>query len=154
MHVIAAKAVALKEALTPAFKKYQQQIVKNSQSFAAAMTELGYRIVAGGTDNHLFMVDLRPKNITGKEAAAVLDKVRITVNKNLIPFDPQPPTVTSGIRIGTPTVTSRGMKEKEMKTIAGLIDGAIMNRNSEADLTKIRKSVETLTKKFPIYKDL
>jgi len=118
MHIIAAKAVAFKEALTDEFKQYQQQVVKNAKAFADAMTDLGYRIVAGGTDTHLFMVDLRSKNITGKEASAVLDKVCITVNKNLIPFDPQKPMVTSGIRIGTPTITSRGMGEEEMKMIA------------------------------------
>lgn len=154
MHVIAAKAVALKEALSEDFKEYQNQIVQNSKTFAQAMSDLGYRIVAGGTDNHLFMVDLRPKNVTGKDAAAVLDQVRITVNKNLIPFDPQPPLVTSGIRIGTPAVTTRGMKEKEMKKIAKFIDRAILSRENEIELNKIKKEVEELTQAFPIYKDL
>jgi glycine hydroxymethyltransferase len=154
MHVIAAKAVALKEVLTPAFKAYQKQVIKNAKTFAAELTTLGYRIVSGGTDNHLFMVDLRPKNIFGKDATHCLDEVRITVNKNLIPFDPQPPMVTSGIRIGTPAVTSRGMKEKEMKLIARLCDRAMVNRDSKKELAKVKKEVETLTKKFPIYKDL
>ncbi len=154
MHVIAAKAVALKEALSEDFKQYQKQIVKNSKTFAQAMADSGYRIVAGGTDNHLFMVDLRPKNVTGKEAAAVLDQVRITVNKNLIPFDPQPPLVTSGIRIGTPSVTTRGMKEKEMQKIAKFIDRAILNRENQVELNKVKKEVEELTQAFPIYKDL
>jgi glycine hydroxymethyltransferase len=151
MHVIAAKAVSFKEALTGPFKEYQSQIIKNAQAFAQEMETLGYRIVAGGTDNHLFMVDLRKKDITGKEAADVLDKVRITVNKNLIPFDPQPPTVTSGVRIGTPAVTTRGMKENEMAQIATLFDRAITHRDQEAELVKIRETVKQLTDAFPIY---
>jgi glycine hydroxymethyltransferase len=154
MHVIAAKAVAFKEALSDEFKQYQRQIIKNAGTFAQALNELGYRIVAGGTDNHLFMVDLRSKNITGKEASTVLDKVRITVNKNLIPFDPQVPVVTSGIRIGTPTVTSRGMGEKEMRTIAGLMDLAITRKDDERELAKVGKAVRRLTEAFPIYGDL
>ncbi len=154
MHVIAAKAVAFQEALGKDFKQYQAQIIKNAQAFAKEMGGLGYRIVAGGTDNHLFMVDLRSKNITGKEAATVLDKVSITVNKNLIPFDPQPPVVTSGIRIGTPAVTTRGMKEKEMRKIAGLIDQAIVQRDNEGKLAKVKTGVHALTDEFPIYKDL
>jgi len=154
MHVVAAKAVAFKEALSDEFKQYQQQVVKNAKALAAAMTEFGYRIVAGGTDTHLFMADLRSKNITGKEASSVLDKVCITVNKNLIPFDPQKPMVTSGIRIGTPTITSRGMGEKEMKTIAELIDKAIVQRDDDAELSKVNEGVHHLTEIFPIYKDL
>ncbi|MBI3617166.1 MAG: serine hydroxymethyltransferase [Candidatus Omnitrophica bacterium] len=154
MHVIAAKAVAFQEALSKDFKQYQQQIIKNAQAFAKEMGNLGYRIVAGGTDNHLFMVDLRSKNITGKEAAAVLDKVSITVNKNLIPFDPQPPVVTSGIRIGTPAVTTRGMKEKEMRKIAGFIDQAIVHKDNEGKLAKVKTGVHGLTEEFPIYKGL
>lgn len=154
MHIIAAKAVAFKEALTPAFKTYQKQIVKNAKVFAGELSRLGFRIVAGGTDNHLFMVDLRSKNISGKDATHTLDEVRITVNKNLIPYDAQPPAVTSGIRIGTPAVTSRGMKEKEMQLIARLIDRAIVNRDNKKELAAVKKSVETLTRKFPVYKDL
>jgi glycine hydroxymethyltransferase len=154
MHIIAAKAVAFKEALRDEFKQYQQQVVKNAKTFADTLTELGYRIVAGGTDTHLFMADLRSKNITGKEASSILDKVGITVNKNLIPFDPQSPVVTSGIRIGTPTVTSRGMGEEEMRTIAELIDQVIMNRDDESELAKVHKAVHHLTEIFPIYKDL
>ncbi len=151
MHVIAAKAVALQEALSDEFKIYQKQIVKNAQSFAEEMTKLGYRIVSGGTDNHLFMVDLRPKNITGKDASATLDKVAITVNKNLIPYDPQPPMVASGIRIGTPAVTTRGMKETQMRQIAKFIDEAILSRRDDVKLTKIKSEVQKLTKEFPIY---
>lgn len=151
MHIIAAKAVAFGEALKPEFKTYQEQIVKNAVAFARAMEKRGFRIVSGGTDNHLFMVDLRPKNITGKDAAALLDTVKITVNKNLIPFDPQPPTVTSGVRIGTPALTTRGMKESEMEKVADLIDAAIMGRDNPAALDKVRAGVAELTKKFPIY---
>ncbi len=154
MHIIAAKAVAFKEALSPEFKQYQKQIILNAKAFAKAMTERGFRIVTGGTDNHLFMVDLRPKNITGKEAAILLDRVRITVNKNLIPFDPQPPVVTSGIRVGTPAITTRGMKEPQMQTIAELIDRCVLNGNNEEELAKVRSSVERLAGEFPIYSDL
>ncbi|HQP10542.1 MAG TPA: serine hydroxymethyltransferase [Candidatus Omnitrophota bacterium] len=153
MHVIAAKAVALKEALSDEFKQYQRQIVKNSQALARALGELGCRIVTGGTDNHLLMADVRSKNITGKEASAVLDKVQITVNKNLIPFDPQKPTVTSGIRIGTPAVTTRGMEEEEMEQIAHLIDQAITHKDDEEELKKIAEVVHHLTRIFPIYKE-
>ena len=154
MHVIAAKAVAFKEALTDEFNRYQRQIVNNAQVFAQTMQDLGYRIVAGGTDNHLFMVDLRSKNITGKEASTVLDRVRITVNKNLIPFDPQKPTVTSGIRIGTPAVTTRGMQEEEMQQIANLIDQAIIQKDNEGELAKIAEVVHHMAEIFPVYKDL
>ncbi len=154
MHVIAAKAVSFKEALSPGFKKYQKQIIQNAQTFAQALSDSGFRIVTGGTDNHLFMVDLRSKKISGKDASAVLDKVRITVNKNLIPYDPEPPTVASGIRVGTPAVTTRGMKEKDMRTIAGFIDEAIAQRDSEKMLAKVRAGVEKLAKEFPIYKKL
>ncbi len=154
MHIIAAKAVAFKEALAPEFKAYQQQVMNNAKAFAQALTEKGFRIVAGGTDNHLFMVDLRPKNITGKDASHVLDLVQITVNKNLIPFDTAAPTVTSGIRIGTPAITTRGMKEAQMKQIAGLIDRAIVNRDNEAELAKVRGEVQQLADTFPIYPNL
>ncbi|MFA6378677.1 MAG: serine hydroxymethyltransferase [Candidatus Omnitrophota bacterium] len=152
MHVIAAKAVCFKEALSEDFKSYQQQIIKNAKTMSLALQAKGYRIVAGGTDNHLFMVDLRPKGAKGFEAADALDKVCITVNKNLIPYDPEKPTVTSGIRIGTPAVTTRGMKEKEMESIAEFIDGAITHRSNEAGLEKVKKEVLNLTKKFPLYK--
>ncbi len=154
MHVIAAKAVALKEALAPGFKKYQAQIIKNAKAFAGALSERGYRIVAGGTDNHLFMVDLRSKDITGKDTAVLLDKVQITVNKNLIPYDPQSPMIASGIRLGTPAVTSRGMKESEMKKIAAFIDQTVTHRDNEDALKDVRKKVSEMTKKFPLYKGL
>ncbi len=151
MHIIAAKAVSFKEALSPEFKNYQQQIVANAKTLADALASKGFRIIAGGTDNHLFMVDLRPKNITGKEASEVLDRVQITVNKNLIPFDTAAPTVTSGIRIGTPAVTTRGMKEDQMKQIAGLIDEAIVNHANTAKLEQVRAQVQRLADAFPIY---
>jgi glycine hydroxymethyltransferase len=154
MHVIAAKAVAFKEALQGDFKEYQEQIVKNADILSNSLAGLGYRIVSGGTDTHLFMVDLRPKNISGREASAVLDAVHITVNKNLIPFDPASPMVTSGIRIGTPALTTRGMKKPEMEKVAGFIDEAITHREDEAALDKVREGVLGLTKEFPVYSDL
>ncbi|MCM8761022.1 MAG: serine hydroxymethyltransferase [Candidatus Omnitrophica bacterium] len=154
MHVIAAKAVCFKEALSPEFKSYQKRILKNCKAFASEMARLGYRIVAGGTDTHLFLVDLTSKNITGKEAAAVLDRAGITVNKNLIPYDKQSPFVTSGVRIGTPAVTTRGMKEPEMRFIAQLIDRVLSEPTSERVLDEVRKEVKKLVNRFPLYKNL
>src|SRR5256884_802680 len=150
-HVIAAKAVALGEAMTPAFKQYAIQVVKNAQALAAALVERGYAIVSGGTDTHLMLVDLRPKGLTGKEAQALLGRAGITVNKNTVPGDPQSPFVTSGIRIGTPALTTRGMKEAEMRTIAGLIDRAIAGRADEAALRKVKGDVLELAESFPLY---
>ena len=154
MHVIAAKAVCFKEALHPEFKAYQKQILKNSKTFSAEMAKSGYRIVAGGTDTHLFLLDLTSKNITGKDAAAVLDRACITVNKNLIPYDTKSPFVASGLRIGTPAVTTRGMKEPEMKVIARLIDEVISSPADEKVIANVRKEVGRLAKKFPLYKGL
>jgi glycine hydroxymethyltransferase len=154
MHVIAAKAVCFKEALSSNFKTYQKQILKNAKAFSDELSVLGYRIVAGGTDTHLLLADLTNKNITGKEAAAVLDKVGITVNKNLIPYDTKSPFVASGIRIGTPAVTTRGMKENEMRQIARFIDEVLSNPSSEKNLKGVRGEVKKLVKKFPLYKDL
>lgn len=154
MHIIAAKAVCFKEALRPEFKKYQAQILKNCKTLSNAMEKLGYRIVAGGTDTHLFLADLTNKKITGKEAAAVLDKAGITVNKNLIPFDTQPPFIGSGIRIGTPAATTRGMKEPEMKKIARLIDKVLTDANDEKNIMEVRKEVSAIVKAFPLYKGL
>ncbi|HOX54145.1 MAG: serine hydroxymethyltransferase [Candidatus Omnitrophica bacterium] len=154
MHVIAAKAVALGEALRPEFKIYQQQIVNNANALADAMKNKGYRIVSGGTDNHLMLVDVTSKGVDGKLAATTLDKARITVNKNLIPFDKMPPAVTSGIRLGTPAVTTRGMKEKEMKLIAELIDRIISNHSDEKIIKQVAGEVTKLIKKFPLYKDI
>jgi glycine hydroxymethyltransferase len=153
MHVIAAKAVALKEALSDEFKQYQNQIVKNAKKLSEKLMEKGFRIVSGGTDNHLMLIDLRNKNITGKEAETALEKAGIIVNKNMIPYDDKPPTVTSGIRIGTPSVTTRGMKENEMELIAELIDEVIRNYQNEDKLNKISLKVKELCDAFPLYKE-
>jgi len=150
MHVIAAKAVALGEALKPEFKEYQVQVVKNSKKLADELTNCGLRIVSGGTDNHLMLVDLRSKNVTGKETANTLHTAGITVNKNLIPFDPQSAFVTSGIRIGTPAVTTRGMKEQDMTHIAELIVKVVSHIQDETIIKSVRKDVEKLCKKFPL----
>lgn len=151
MHVIAAKAVCFGEALKPDFKKYQSQVLANSRALALQLKNLGYRIVSGGTDCHLCSVDLRAKNITGKEAEIALDKAGITVNKNTIPYDPQPPLITSGIRIGTPAITTRGMKEGEMEIIAGLINDAITHYKDDTYLKSISEKVKKFCQKFPIY---
>ena len=147
MHVIAGKAVCFKEALTPEFKEYQNQIVKNAKVLAEELMNREFKLVSGGTDNHLMLVDLTNKGVTGKEAEAMLDEVGITVNKNTIPFDKQKPNIASGIRIGTPAMTTRGMKEEEMKTIAELIDRTIKGEDKE----KIKSDVLKLTSRFPIY---
>ncbi len=151
MHVIAAKAVAFKEALTEEFKEYQRQIVRNAKALGESFARRDYRLVSGGTDTHLFLVDLRRKEMTGKEAEAALDLAGITVNKNTIPFDPQPPLVTSGIRVGTPAVTTRGMKEPEMERIAALMDEALQNRSSKEKLAEAARKVEALAVRFPLY---
>jgi glycine hydroxymethyltransferase len=154
MHVIAAKAVCFREALRPDFKRYQRQILKNAKAFSGELARLGYRIVAGGTDTHLFLVDLTSKNITGKDAAYALDRADITVNKNLIPYDPKSPFVASGVRIGTPAVTTRGMKEAEMKKIARMVDEVLSNPADEKTLAGVRKEVRLLVNRFPLYKGL
>ncbi len=151
MHVIAAKAVAFKEAMTPEFRAYQRQVVKNAQALAQTLMEEGFRLVSGGTDNHLMLVDLRNQDLTGKEAETALDKVGITVNKNAIPFDPRPPAVTSGIRIGTPAVTTRGMKENEMRIIGKLIARVLKSPQDEAVLEEVRSRVRELVEAFPLY---
>lgn len=151
MHVIAAKAVALKEALTPDFKHYQQQIVKNAKVLAEKLMNKGFRLVSEGTDNHLMLVDLRKSELTGKVAQEALDKARITVNRNAVPFDTRSPFVTSGIRIGTPAVTTRGMKENEMVLIADFIVRALSNVGDEAVLRKVADEVRQLCQKFPVY---
>jgi glycine hydroxymethyltransferase len=153
MHVIAAKAVALKEALSPEFKGYQEQIVKNARTLAAALQSKGFRLTSGGTDNHLMLVDLRNSELTGKVAQETLDKARITVNKNAVPFDTRSPFVTSGIRIGTPAVTSRGMKEKEMEQIADFIARALNHVGDESGLRSVADDVGGLCRKFPVYPD-
>jgi glycine hydroxymethyltransferase len=151
MHVIAAKAVALKEALSPEFKIYQQQIVKNAQALAQTLMSQGFRLTSGGTDNHLMLVDLRQSELTGKVAQEALDKARITVNKNAVPFDTRSPFVTSGIRIGTPAVTTRGMKEKEMEQIGDFIVRALHHVGDEPSLQSIGREVRALCEKFPVY---
>ena len=151
MHVIAAKAVAFQEALLPEFKEYQKQIIKNAQAMADELKNQGFRIVSGGTDNHLMLVDLTAKGVTGKDAQEALDRAAITVNKNGIPFDTQGPQVTSGIRIGTPAVTTRGMKECEMRLIASYIADVIKNINNEQNIQAIAEKVKTLCAQFPLY---
>ncbi len=151
MHVIAAKAICFLEALQPEFKSYQARIKKNAASLAQAMTNEGFRIVSGGTDSHLMLVDLRPFGVTGKVAQTVLDEVHITTNKNSIPNDPEKPFVTSGIRLGTPAVTTRGMKEPQMVEIARLIGSALSNHEDADNLASVRKGVLALTAQFPIH---
>ncbi len=151
MHVIAGKAVAFREALTPGWRDYQKQIVKNAAALAAALIERGYRLVSGGTDTHLMLVDLTSRNITGKNAQEALDRAWITVNKNTVPFETKSPMVTSGIRIGTPAVTTRGMREAEMVEIARLIDRVLSDLGSSAVEAKVRGEVQELTNRFPLY---
>ncbi len=151
MHIVAAKAVALGEALRPEFKSYAKQIVANAQALAAALKEAGFRIVSGGTDNHLMLVDIFQKGILGSEAELALGKAGITVNKNTIPYDTNPPLKASGIRLGTPAMTTRGMKEPEMRQIAAWITKALEQRNDDAVLERIRLEVAELANRFPLY---
>lgn len=153
MHVIAAKAVAFKEAMEPSFKEYQQQIVKNAQALAAGMANLGHHVVSGGTDTHLMLISFIERNLTGKAVEEALEKAGITVNKNTVPFDPQKPFITSGIRMGTPALTTRGMKEPEMKEIATLIDRVISNLGNEETYAEVKEEVLALCQKFPLYKE-
>ena len=151
MHIIAAKAIAFKEALQPSFKEYARQVMANAKALAEQLVNLNYTLVSGGTDNHLVLVDLSNKNITGKKAEQTLEHAGITVNKNMVPFDVQSPLVTSGIRIGTPALTTRGMKESEMRIIAGFIDRAIRHADQMEELHKIKNEITDLTKNFPLY---
>lgn len=153
MHVIAGKAVAFKEALSPEFKKYQEQVVKNAKTLADTLIKNKVRVVSGGTDNHLILVDLTSLNITGKDAEKTLEKVHITVNKNGIPYDTKSPFITSGIRLGTPALTTRGMKEEEMVLIGNLIVKALQNSNNVEILQSIVEEINILCKKFPLYKN-
>lgn len=153
MHIIAGKAVAFKEALSPEFKKYQEQVIKNAKVLADTLTQNGVRVVSGGTDNHLILVDLTNLDITGKDAEKILEKVNITVNKNGIPYDTKSPFVTSGIRLGTPALTTRGMKENEMILIGNLIVTALQNSDNDEILKNIIEDIKILCKKFPLYKD-
>jgi len=152
MHVIAAKAVAFKEALQPDFKAYQAQVIKNAQIVAETLTERGLRIVSGGTQSHVMLVDLRAKGITGKVAEAALGAAHMTINKNAIPNDPEKPFVTSGVRIGTPAMTTRGFKDEEARITAHLIADVLDNPLDEANLAAVRAKVNALTARFPVYK--
>lgn len=154
MHVIAAKAVALKEAMSPEFKAYARQVVANAKAMASALAGAGYRIVSGGTDNHLILVDVSVKSLDGKTCQEILDRAKITVNKNMIPFDKGSAFKPSGIRLGTPAVTTRGMKETEMKWIAKLIDQTLSASSDDSNLAQVRKKVEELTRRFPLYPEL
>lgn len=153
MHIIAAKAVAFKEALLPEFKQYQQQILDNARTLADELKNQGFRLVSGGTDNHLMLVDLTAKGVNGKEAQEALDRAAITVNKNGIPFDTKGPQITSGIRIGTPAVTTRGMKENEMRLIASYIADVIANINDENKIQAVAQEVKKLCDRFPLYQE-
>jgi glycine hydroxymethyltransferase len=152
MHVIAAKAVAFKEALSPAFKTYQAQVIRNAQIVAETLTARGLRIVSGGTQSHVMLVDLRPKGITGKEAEAVLGSAHMTINKNAIPNDPEKPMVTSGVRIGTPAMTTRGFKDEEARLTANLIADVLDKPRDAANIDAVRTRVHALTSRFPVYR--
>jgi glycine hydroxymethyltransferase len=150
MHVIAAKAVAFAEALHPSFKTYQLQVRKNAQALAQALIDRGYHIISGGTDNHSMLIDLRNKNLTGKLAEAALVRADITLNKNMVPFDTQSPFVTSGIRIGTPAITTRGLQEAQMQQVAQLIDHVLIAPEDEANLARVKQEVNTLMHTYPL----
>ncbi len=154
MHVIAAKAVAFRENLQPQYRTYAEQIIKNAQELASSLTKRGYNIISGGTDNHLMLIDLHNKNINGKESQEALDLAGITVNKNAVPFDDKSPLITSGIRIGTPAITTRGMKEPEMIIIAEFIDRVLNNRTDEKLLKKISEEIKSFCEKFPLYPEI
>jgi glycine hydroxymethyltransferase len=154
MHVIAAKAVAFKEALSDEFDEYTKQVVKNAQSMADALIQKGYDIVSGGTDNHLMLIDLRNKGVTGKQAEIALDSAGITCNKNAVPYDTQPPLVTSGIRLGAAAMTSRGFKEEDMKQIAEFIDRVISQCGDASIAEKVKSDVKEYCSKFPLYPGL
>jgi glycine hydroxymethyltransferase len=151
MHVIAGKAVAFGEALKPGFKDYQAKVIENAKALAAALADAGFSLVSGGTDNHLMLVDLSSKGVTGKEAETALDKAGITVNKNSVPFETRSPFVTSGIRIGTPALTTRGMGAAEMKKVAGWITQAVAARNNESALADLAKKIEKFTRDYPLF---
>jgi glycine hydroxymethyltransferase len=152
MHVIAAKAVAFKEAMAPEFKSHQQQVVKNAQIVAETLTQRGLRIVSGGTQSHVMLVDLRAKGITGKEAEAVLGAAHMTINKNAIPNDPEKPMVTSGVRVGTPAMTTRGFKDEEARLTANLVADVLDKPRDEANIAAVRAKVNALTARFPVYR--
>jgi glycine hydroxymethyltransferase len=151
MHAVAAKAVAFKEALEPRFAEYQKRVVANAAALAAGLADLGWRIVSGGTDNHLLLVDVFSKGVTGKVAEKALERAAITINKNTIPFDTQPPLVASGVRLGTPALTTRGMTEDDMRAIAGLIDRVLSAPDDESVASAVRADVEALCDRYPLY---
>ena len=151
MHIVAAKAVAFKEALSDEFKEYQKQVIKNAKALADELMKKGFRIVSGGTDNHLMLVDLRSKNITGKEAQFLLDEIGITANRNTIPFEPLSPFVTSGLRLGTPALTTRGLKEQDIKEVADIIANVIEHREDRSVIEQAKAQVQAICKKFPLY---
>jgi glycine hydroxymethyltransferase len=153
-HIIAAKAIAFGEILTEEFAEYAQQIQDNAQAMATAFVDRGYQIISGGTDNHLMLIDLRNKNITGKKAQETLDRAHITLNKNAVPFDDKSPFVTSGIRVGVPAITTRGLKEKEMESVVALIDKVLMDIDNETTITEVKKDVQKLMNDFPLYAQL
>ncbi|MEX1203463.1 MAG: serine hydroxymethyltransferase, partial [Ferruginibacter sp.] len=153
-HIIAAKAVAFGELLTDEFKQYMKQVQINAQAMAAALNAKGYEIISGGTDNHLMLIDLRNKNITGKKAQETLDKAHITLNKNAVPYDDKSPFVTSGIRIGVAAVTTRGMKEVDMQTIVNMIDKVLMNIDDQQIVSSVKEDVKTFMQQFPLYPEL
>ncbi|HCN05326.1 MAG TPA: serine hydroxymethyltransferase, partial [Bacteroidetes bacterium] len=154
MHVIAAKAVAFGECLTDAFDLYTKQVIQNAQALCAELVQRDYNVVSGGTDNHLMLIDLRNKNVTGKQAENALDASGITCNKNAVPYDTQPPLVTSGIRLGAAAMTSRGMNEDDMRTIAGFIDRVISNHGNESVYNEVKNDVTTFCRKFALYPEL
>jgi glycine hydroxymethyltransferase len=154
MHVIAAKAVAFKEALEGEFKTYAEQVIKNAQTLANKLTSYGFKIISGGTDNHLMLIDLRNKNMTGKQAQEMLDEIGITCNKNAVPFDDKSPLITSGIRLGTPALTTRGMKEKDMEIVAGIINDIISNPQNEDIKKDVMQRIEDITAEYPLYPEL
>jgi glycine hydroxymethyltransferase len=153
-HVIAAKAVAFGELLSDEFKEYAKQVQKNAQAMAAALVAKDYHIISGGTDNHLMLIDLRNKNITGKKAQETLDKAHITLNKNAVPYDDKSPFVTSGIRIGVPAITTRGMKENDMQTVVDFIDRVLMDIDNEATIAAVKEEVGKFMEQFPLYPEL
>ena len=152
-HVIAAKAVAFGEALTPAYKTYTEQVIKNAKAMAKAFVDRGYDIISGGTDNHSMLIDLRSKNISGKDAENALVKAEITVNKNMVPFDDKSPFVTSGMRVGTPAITSRGVKEGEMEKVVEFIDTVLMNKDNDAVINEVKNAVNEMMASYPLFAD-
>jgi glycine hydroxymethyltransferase len=154
MHVIAAKAVAFGENLQPQYRTYAKQIIKNAHALSSSLTKRGYNIISGGTDNHLMLIDLRNKNLTGKETQEALDLAGVTVNKNAVPFDDKSPLITSGIRIGTPAITTRGMKEPEMEIIAEFMDRVLLNRTDKKLLKQVSDEVKIFCEGFPLYPEM